>query len=307
MNQRVLVTGSSGLVGRALRDGLTSQGFEIHSLDLRAQGANHGDVRDLARVRRALLGCDGVVHLAAVSRVIWAQRDPQLCMSTNVPGLHNVLRCIAESQRRPWLIFASSREVYGQPDRLPVDEDCPLKPINIYGQSKVEGEKLIDAARADGLRAAIVRLSNVFGCPRDYPDRVVPAFARAAVEGCPLRVDGASNTFDFTHIDDVSRGLVDLVKLLSTKEAAPPPIHFVTGSPTTLGELATLATTLAGSKSAVHAAPPRSFDVARFHGDPARARALLGWTPQVPLERGLTQLIEAFRAELDGERSAHES
>jgi len=228
-------------------------------------------------------------------------------MSTNVPGLRNVLRCIAASQRRPWLIFASSREVYGQPDQLPVTEDCPLQPINIYGQSKVEGEKLVGAARDDGLRTAIVRLSNVFGCPRDYPDRVVPAFARAVVEGSPLRVDGAGNTFDFTHIDDVTRGLVKVIELLSIGETAPPPIHFVTGSPTTLGELADLATTIAGSHSAIYAAPARSFDVARFYGDPARARSLLGWTPRIPLDQGLAQLIDDFRAELESGQGAHES
>src|SRR5688572_15412005 len=130
---RVLVTGSSGLVGRALRVALVGRGFEVSELDIRTSGPGHGDVRDLDQVRRALLGCDGVVHLAAVSRVIWAEQDPQLCMSTNVPGLRNVLRCVGESPRRPWLVFASSREVYGQPHRLPATEDCPLQPINIYG------------------------------------------------------------------------------------------------------------------------------------------------------------------------------
>jgi UDP-glucose 4-epimerase len=307
MTGHVLVTGSSGLVGRALRVALVSRGFEVSELDIRTSGPSHGDVRDPDRVRRAVNGCDGVVHLAAVSRVIWAEQDPQLCMSTNVPGLRNVLHCISENPRRPWLVFASSREVYGQPSRLPASEDCPLQPINVYGRSKVEGEKLVDAARRDGLRAAIVRLSNVFGCARDYPDRVVPAFARAVVEGSPLRVDGAGNTFDFTHIDDVTRGLVALVELLCAGEAAPPPIHFVTGSPTTLGELADLATSIAGHASAIHVAPPRSFDVGRFYGDPARASSLLGWTPQVALEQGLSQLIEDFRVELEGGGRAHES
>lgn len=296
MHQRVLITGSSGLVGSALAPALTTHGADVRLFDLAATGAAAGDVRDRARVIEAVDGCDGIVHLAAISRVIWGEQQPDLCWETNVGGLRNVLETAAASPRKPWVIFASSREVYGQPETLPVREDCPVRPVNIYGRSKVEGEALIEAARRDGLRACTIRLSNVFGSTHDHADRVVPAFARAATCGDTLRVDGADHTFDFTTIDDVIAGITTLAALVSeTDKHAPPPIHFVSGVPTTLLELAQLAIRLAGSSSTIRHAPPRDFDVARFYGDFSRAKALLGWRPELSLEDGLARLIRAHR------------
>jgi len=298
MNDRILVTGSSGLVGTALRSALQAKGIDVEGIDLRGTGPDAGDVRELARVQRAVRHCDGIVHLAAVSRVLWGERDPELCWATNVGGLDNVLQATAQQRRQPWVIFASSREVYGQPDKLPATEDTPLQPVNIYGRSKVEGERLIGVARDQGLRAMVIRLSNVYGSTDDHADRVVPAFARAAVLGNPLRVDGANHTFDFTHIDDVTRGIFALITSLIEGGKASPPIHFVSGQPTTLGDLAGMAIGATPSGSLIQHAPPRSFDVARFWGSPARARSLLGWTPQIPLKEGLTRLINDFRATL---------
>lgn len=297
MSQRVLITGACGLIGAGLRGPLGSQSVELRLLDIAAHGEAEGDVRDRARVHEALAGCDGVIHLAAVSRVIWGERHPARCRATNVGGLRNVLEATASSPRKPWVIFASSREIYGQPCSLPATEDSPTRPMNVYGHSKAEGEALVEAARRDGVRACTVRLSNVFGSTHDHADRVVPAFARAAAQGAPLRVDGADNTFDFTHVTDVAAGLTALTALLADGGAPPPPIHFVSGTPTTLLELAELAVRLARSSSIIRHAPPRDFDVARFFGCGARARQLLGWSPEVPLEVGLQSLIDAFRAE----------
>jgi nucleoside-diphosphate-sugar epimerase len=295
MIQRVLITGSSGLVGDALVSALTSQDVEVIRLDIKEHGAAHGDVRDRERVQAAIAGADGVVHLAAVSRVIWGEREPDLCWSTNVGGLQNVLGLAAASPRRPWVIFASSREVYGQCDHLPATEDCQVRPVNVYGRSKVAGEQLVITAQRDGVRACTIRLSNVFGSTTDHADRVVPAFARAAALGHELRVDGADQTFDFTHIEDVTRGVVTLTELLTRSVTVPPPIHFVSGAPATLGELAATAIRIAGSRSRIRLAPPRDFDVSRFFGSPARAKEMLGWSPRINLEDGLTRLIHAFR------------
>ena len=292
---RILITGSEGLVGRALRPALKSYGYAVAGLDVQGHGAERGDVRDAHGVHAAVDGCCGIIHLAAVSRVIWGERDPETCWETNVGGLGNVIGAMRQSPQRPWLLFASSREVYGQPDGVPVVEDAPLRPVNVYGRSKVEGERLVEDARNGGCRTAIVRLSNVYGCTRDHPDRVVPEFARAAVAGESLRVDGEDHTFDFTHIDDTVRGLVALVGVLDdATRSLPPPIHLLTGRPHTLGQLAALAVQLAGTASSIIHAPPREFDVSRFYGDPARAACLLGWKPQVTLSLGLARLIRDF-------------
>jgi len=180
MEMHILVTGSCGLVGRALTqalqsDGLTVRGFDPHAID----PGERGDVRDPKAVRAAIETCDGVIHLGAVSRVVWGERDPALCQTTNVEGSRNVLASAATSRRRPWVILASSREVYGQATSLPVAEDAPRRPLNVYARSKVAAEDLAHAVRRDGVRAAVVRLSNVYGSAADHPDRVVPAFARS--------------------------------------------------------------------------------------------------------------------------------
>lgn len=295
MNQRILITGSSGLVGTSLTSALRAERADVTCLDIRPHAETPGDVLDRKGVDEAVAGVDGIIHLAAVSRVVWGERDPELCWTTNVVGLHNVLNAAAQSAHRPWLIFASSREVYGQPEALPATEDSPLCPVNIYGRSKVEGERLVVEARGAGVRACTIRLSNVFGSVADHADRVVPAFARAAALGAELRVDGCDHTFDFSHLDDVTRGIVALVGLLAAGEKPPPPIHFVTGRPTTLGDLAHLAARLGASGSAIRSAAPRDFDVARFFGDPSRAKALLGWQPRIGLEDGLARLIRTFR------------
>ncbi len=294
---RILITGSHGLVGAAMTSLLTSAGHHVRSLDLRApEHDGRGNVLDLRAVEAAVAECDGILHLAAVSRVIWGERDPALCRATNEGGTRNVLRAALAPSRRPWIVFASSREVYGEPDALPVREDAPLRPVNVYGETKIAGERLLEEARGAGLATAIVRLSNVYGSVYDHADRVVPAFARSALAGDPLRIDGAEHTFDFTHIDDTARGIASVIDALQAGERRLPPIHFLTGTPTTLGELAAAAVDLAGSASLLVHAPPRSYDVARFYGDPSRARTLLGWQPRVSLRDGLARFLAALRA-----------
>ena len=291
-SRRILVTGSSGLIGKALSAELRAAGHEVSGLDLHGSGESRGDLRNRAAVERARDGCAGVVHLAAVSRVIDGERDPLACQVVNVGGTRVLLEAASGRSVPPWLIYASSREVYGQPDRLPAQVSAPRRPVNAYGRSKVEAEDLVEAA---GLRTAILRFSNVYGATDDHADRVVPAFARNAVLGRPLRVDGRDCTFDFTHLSDTVRGILEAVRRLEAGQRLAP-IHLLTGTPTTLGELAALAVELAGGGSTVVEAPSRSFDVHRFHGDPGRAARLLGWRAEVSLREGLARLIRDFRA-----------
>lgn len=292
---RILVTGSAGLIGKELRPLLDAAGFHTVGFDLAATGDERGDVCNAEQVEAAVTSCSGIVHLGAVSRVVHAEQNPEKCWDTNVGGLQHIIEAAVRQDLPPWLLFASSREVYGQPDQMPVTEDIPLYPVNIYGRSKQEGERIVTAARERALHTAIVRLSNVYGRVTDHVDRVIPAFARAAAYGESLRVDGEGHTFDFTHLDDTVRGISQLVALLHSGQPEPPPIHLVTGKPTTLGELAALAVRLAASSSTINQAPPRTYDVSHFYGSPARADEILGWTPHTSLSDGVAQLIADYR------------
>lgn len=299
MSKTILVTGSAGLIGSAVVGALRGPLHHPRSFDLRSADPNErSDVRDFSSLCQAMEGCDGVIHLAAVSRVVWGEQDPDVCLATNVQGTRNVVRAAQQAKNRPWVLLASSREVYGQAAVLPATEDTPLRPLNVYARSKIEAERCVLGAREGGTRTAILRLSNVYGGVVDHEDRVIPAFVGAGLRNGTLRLDGAGSTFDFTHLEDTVRGIITTVQLLEKGESTLPPIHLLTGKPTTLQQLADTVLELAESNARIEHAPARSYDVSRFFGDPRRARQWLGWEARVALRDGLLRLIRERRRQL---------
>ncbi len=266
--------------------------FDIRHSDPSARRA----INDAAAVADAVAGCSGIIHLAAVSRVAWGEADPALCRHVNVGGTKTLLAAALAQAAPPWFIFASSREVYGDPVGFPVREDAAIAPVNHYGRSKALGEQNVARARASGLRTATLRLSNVYGTVHDHPDRAVPALLARAIAGDPLTITGRDNFFDFVHVDDTVTGLLAAAGYLADDTADFPTIHLASGIPTTLGELARQAVDVAGTDSEIIDAPRRSFDVTGFCGDPAFARDVIGWTASRPLREGLESLRDAMIA-----------
>ncbi len=297
----ILVTGSEGLIGRHVVSVLLASGHAVRRFDLAR--ASTENLRHSGAVELALEGVTGVLHLAAVSRVARAEMEPEFCHQTNVEAFGELLRLSLAQQSRPWVIFVSSREVYGQQAVLPVQEDAVLSPVNVYAASKVEGERLTAQASSAGLLTNICRLSNVYGCPHDYGDRVAVAFAAAATWGGVARVDGSDCLFDFTFIADVAEGLCRLVEATVAGERLPP-VQFVSGRGTTLGGLARLAKGISAHPVDIVEAPARTFDVSRFVGDPTRTRALLGWQATTQIEDGMALLVRALQQQECGGRPA---
>jgi len=209
---KIAVTGSSGLIGRELVRQLKEQ-HELVEIDIEIDEKGH-DIANAAAVAQLTASCSGIIHLAAVSRVAEAQDFPLRTWASNVTGTHNILDAAVNSKTQPWVIHASSREVYGNQPRKAIPEDTPMTPLNIYGRSKAAGEGLVYGAQDAGANVAILRFANVYGDIYDYSDRVIPAFSRAAVNGTPLRVDDATVCMDFTHVVDVSKGVVRVVDML---------------------------------------------------------------------------------------------
>ncbi|NVK41561.1 MAG: NAD(P)-dependent oxidoreductase [Oceanospirillaceae bacterium] len=289
----LLMTGHRGLVGRYLKPLLERKGYHVRGFDL-ADGS--GDISNGKALGRALKGCSGVVHLAAVSRVVWGERNPQQCWLTNALASEQLLKLATESALHPWVLVASSREVYGEPKSLPVADSAPVVPVNIYGRAKAYMEAKTLACRDAGITTGIVRLANVYGCTDDHADRVLPAFCHNAATGLPLRVDGFDHLFDFTHVTDTVDGITRMVEQLDAGEQNLPPVHLLPGVGTTLQEAAEMAVLAAGTQSAIHEAPSRQYDVCRFVGDPTLAKTLLGWKASVLPEQGITMLVDAFKA-----------
>ncbi len=297
LKNKILITGSKGLIGHAVKDQLKNRRLKVQGIDIDypATHSEHGDIRDAQLIKNLAAECSGIVHLAAVSRVILGERNPQLCWDINVNGTCNLLQALHDLPDKPWIIYASSREVYGQQTELPVREEATLSPINAYAHSKVAAEKLVMGYRKRGLQTAIVRFSNVYGSVHDHVDRVIPAFCRVAALGGMIRIDGSHNTFDFTHINDVVTGIVKVVDQLQAGCMDFPTVHFTTGEGVTLRQAAELAKRFSQHSVKFLEAPSRIFDISSFYGDPTLASQRLGWEAKVRLQDGMAQLIHQFK------------
>lgn len=294
---KILITGSEGLIGSSLSTALSRLGITVLGFDNKLEPHHlcYGDILNYEQVTEAVNDVDGVIHLAAVSRVVFGEKNPKLCWDTNVEGTKHVLEATLASSKKPWVLYASSREVYGNQKELPVKETAPLFPVNIYGDSKVAAEQAVESATKRGLKASVVRFSNVFGSVSDYHDRVIPAFCLAAANGTRIRIDGKDNLFDFTYIDDVVQGVLSYICHLNKSNEFLPPIHFTMGQATSLGEAAFYAQQAVEHPIEIIEAPPRDYDVARFYGDPSRAETLLNWKPCVGVQEGMRRLIHQYQ------------
>lgn len=294
---RILVTGSAGLIGHVLLELLSDSGHEALGYDIVAPIGDpaRGDIRDFAHLSRLADSVDGIIHLAAISRVKHAEADPATCHAVNVEGTRNVLTAAARASARPWVLLASSREVYGNPLRIPVHEDDVINPLNTYGRSKALSEKLALEARRDGLRVGVVRLANVYGHVNDHADRAVPAFCRAAVMRTPIRVEGNGYQYDFTHVDDVVTGILTIAAMLHDDTIALPIVHLVSGKATSLERLAELAWLAGDRYSEIRHESNFHYNVSCFVGDPSRAHRLLNWRTTIPIDRGIRNLVRDMK------------
>jgi len=292
---KLMITGSSGFIGTDLKILLEKQGIEIVSYDLQDDPPN--DTRDFARLVEKLKGVEGIIHLAAVSRVKVAYENPLECVNTNVGGTINVLEAARTSALKPWVIFASSREVFGESRPLPATEETPRHPMNVYGIAKIAGEDLCKIFSKDyGLKTRVLRFSNVYTSKNDQMDRVIPKFILQALRNEDIFINGTGEeVFDFTYIDDTVRGIWGCVQEIQKSQQLYNDFILSTGTPTSLRELAELVVKTVGSKSQVKYSEGRSYDVSKFYADPAKAKQILGFNPSMKLKDGIETVLGEFR------------
>jgi UDP-glucose 4-epimerase len=300
---RVVVTGGAGFIGSHLADALLdTEVAEVTVVDnlkrgrlenLASRRGDHrlrfiqADIRESAEMRRALRGATLVYHLAAQSTVMGAATDMDYTFSTNIVGTYNVLKAAAEHGARR-VIFASSREVYGEPVSLPVDESHPLFSINTYGASKVAAEALCRAfTRERDLETMVLRLANVYGA-RDF-GRVIPHWIDQARKGGDLLVYGGEQVVDFIWVGDVVRALL----CAANSAVALPPINVASGTGTKILDLARRISQLTSSGAEIRILPRRSIEVMRFVGSTDRMTQLLGVTPAADPLSHLSGMVRA--------------
>ncbi|MBD0391813.1 NAD(P)-dependent oxidoreductase [Wolbachia endosymbiont of Pentalonia nigronervosa] len=284
----ILITGAAGLIGSALVEKLEKQSHEVISCDIRFRDNPLSFFSE--DIVQLLAKCTGIIHLAAISRVIHGELYPELCQKINVDGTIQFLELCKSLPNKPWFIYASSREVYGEQKELPVNESASIYPINNYAKGKALVEKQV--ANLKDFNVAILRFSNVYGGLLDHNSRVIPAFCINALKGDPIKIEGKECVFDFTYLDDVIEGIYLTVKYLQSERSSLPTIHLTTNSPCTLDDLAKTILKVTKSGSRIDFYPPRNFDVTKFYGDFTRAKELLGWVPKYLLEEGLKKFIK---------------
>ena len=290
--QSVLVTGSEGLIGKELSRKLEEEKINVVRYDIKL-GQNILDQESLEKI---ICDINGVVHLAAISRVVAGYNDPYNAVKTNVIGTTNILELIRRKNPSCWMIFGSSREVYGQTKSVVKESDPPM-PINVYGASKSAGEYL-SLCYGDNynLRTFVVRFSNVYGSLNDHPDRVIPRFFIQALSNSEITVYGGNQIFDFVHLYDAVDGLMKLIqKIIKNDKIENKTLHFITGKSVSLVELSKKIIKLTNSRSRVRYFPRREFDVDTFVGDPSVTKRVLEWQPRISIDEGLQNYLKLMR------------
>jgi dTDP-glucose 4,6-dehydratase len=312
---RVLVTGGAGYIGSALITKLLDEGYDVFSIDNLSRGDYKylkkyegnprlklvvGDVCDLEKLEEVLKECgkvDAVVHLAAIPGLERCQKNPQSAILTNIYGTYNVLET-ARKHDVSKFVFTSSAAVYGNPIKTPIVEEHPLNPTNLYGVTKLAGEKLVEAYHSSyGLDTVILRFGNVYGVGLySYWETVIPKFVKQALSGQPLTIYGdGKQSRDFIHAWDIIQAIMLAVKAGSVITGET--FNVGIGKPTSVNAIAHVISKIfvheIGKKVKLVYLPPRKDEpyAPNLCLLPTKIKNRLQFKPQWNIKMGIKQLI----------------
>jgi GDP-4-dehydro-6-deoxy-D-mannose reductase len=306
---RALITGASGFAGGYLVRGCHAAGDEVLGISRRGTvpcgEALSVDLLDAPAVRSAVrsLAPQVVYHLAALSSVGRSWEEPASTLQDNIASAVNVLEAVRLEAPSARLVWVSSCQIYGAPDRLPADEDAPVRPDNPYGVSKASGDMLAGVyAAAHGLDVIRARPFNHTG-PGQPPLFILSSLARQAAEGrlagvdtLRVRTGNAATRRDFTDVRDVARAY----RLLA--ERAEPGIYNVSsGRSISAAEQVQLLADLIAPIEVRHEVDPhrvRAHEVMDLSGSHDRLTAATGWRPEITLRQTMSDTIEWWEREL---------
>ncbi len=301
--ERVLVTGGCGFVGSHLVLRLVED-FEVVVIDNLSNGVREnigdlegevrliiGDLRDSETVSRALKGCRYVFHLAAQVSVEKAIAEPEYDAAINIIGTLNVLKAAEHCER---VVVFSSGAVYGEPIRIPIDEEHPRNPVSMYGVSKMASESYAYAFyRTFGLPVTILRPFNIYGPGQKRGNQysgVIGIFAERIMNGeNPIIYGDGTQTRDFVDVSDVVEAGVLAAE---SKKAIGQIFNVATGKPTTINELAEKMIGIAGKNLKPVHTEPRIGDIMHSVADISKIQKTLGYKPKITLTQGLKKLLE---------------
>jgi dTDP-glucose 4,6-dehydratase len=314
-NQKVLVTGAGGFIGSALVHRLHAEGAQVRAFLRYTSRAElgllgllpgeiksgleliFGDLRDPDAIHSAAAGMDIIFHLGALISIPYSYVHPVEVVQSNVLGTLNVLQaCRAHGCR---LVHTSTSEVYGTALRVPIDEDHPLQGQSPYSASKIGADKLVESYyRAFDVDAVTVRPFNTYG-PGQSARAVIPTIITQALTQDVIHLGNLEARRDFTYLTDTVDGFI---KAAQATGQAGETFNLGYGAEVTIGELAERVIELVGRPLRIEVEPqrlrPDKSEVMRLLSDNSKARAVLGWSPQVDIQTGLARTIEWIREHL---------
>lgn len=307
--KRVLVTGGAGFIGSELVRQLAGLGASVIVIDNLINGKKENlrgcdepgvrlfveDIRNESLLRELLPGADLVFHLACLG-VRHSIHAPMENHEVNAAGTLKLLILSRQAEVRRF-VYVSSSEVYGTARFAPMTEDHPTVPTTVYGASKLAGECYTRAFyETYAYPATVVRPFNTYG-PRCHHEgdsgEVIPKFLLRAWAGrSPVVFGDGSQTRDFTYVSDTARGILAAGACDQTIGQT---LNLGSGKETAIKDLALLCTGLVGRRDlAVTYDEPRPGDILRLCADTAKARRLLGFSPEISLEAGLVKLRDWY-------------
>jgi UDP-glucose 4-epimerase len=320
----VLVTGANGFIGSHLVERLYSEGANVRAfcfynsnsslgwldgaepvvrrnLDVRL-----GDVRDARFVEEACANIDTVFHLAALIAIPYSYQAPESFLDTNVKGTLNVLEAVRRAGCRR-MIQTSTSEVYGTPASTPILETHPLQGQSPYSASKIAADKLCEAFHCS-FKVPVVTLRpfNTYG-PRQSMRAVLPTILVQLLGGKEkVKLGRLDPKRDLTYVEDTVDGFI---RAGEAKDIEGDIIQLGTGSVISVGDLFTVACKVFGCKAEVEQEVdrfrPEDSEVYVLQSDPAKAKSLLGWEPNIGLEEGISRTGSWIKKHLNLFNSEH--
>lgn len=316
--RHVLITGGLGFIGSNLARRLVDSGahvtlvdslnpdyggnlFNLHGIADRVR-VNISDVRDHHSMKYLVQGQDYLFNLAGQTSHMDSMRDPETDLEINCKAQLSILEACRHFNPAIRIVFASTRQMYGRPDYLPVDEKHLLRPVDVNGINKMAGEWYhILYNNVYGVRASALRLTNTIG-PRmrvkDARQTFLGIWVRLLVEGKPFEVWGGEQLRDFTYVDDA----VDAFLLAATHDdACGQAFNLGAEPPISLLDTAKLLIDAAGTGDYVvrqFPADRKKIDIGDYYSDYTLIRTRLGWEPQTPLKEALRRTVTFYRENL---------
>ena len=318
----ILITGADGFIGSHLTEALVREGHKVRAFvmynsfstwgwldycDPDIKGLFEvfaGDIRDPHGVKEAMMGCDVVLHLAALIAIPYSYHSPDTYVDTNIKGTLNVLQAARELDVKR-VIHTSTSEVYGTARFVPINEDHPLQGQSPYSATKIAADQLAYSFYASfGLPVVIARPFNTYG-PRQSSRAVIPTIITQIASGKrQIKLGAVSPTRDFNYVQDTVAGFI---AILNSEKGLGEVVNIGSNFEISIGDTAHLIADIMNAQIDIITDEarlrPENSEVERLWADNAKAKQLFDWQPSYAgregFKRGLINTVEWFAQRVD--------